>query len=197
MWNIPNILTSFRIFLIPVMVFLFYLPEDIYPWKYFATGFVFWFAAITDALDGYLARKLDQSTPFGAFFDPVADKVMVAVALVIVVDDYNSWYITVPAAIIIGREIVISALREWMAEMGKRADVAVNIVGKYKTAAQMLALIGLLWHPNEYWVFEGWLLGPMLDFATYAFLYVATALTIWSLVSYFIAAWPYITGKKV
>ena len=197
MWNIPNILTSFRIFLIPVMVGLYYLPGDIYEWKYFATAFVFWFAAITDALDGYLARKLDQSTPFGAFFDPVADKVMVAVALVIAVDDYANVWVSVPAMIIIGREIVISALREWMAEMGNRADVAVSTVGKYKTAAQMLALIGLLWHPNEYWVFEGWLLGPLLDFATYAFLYTATLLTIWSLVIYFKAAWPYISGKKV
>ncbi len=196
MWNIPNILTSFRIFLIPIMVAFYYLPGEQYEWKYFATAFVFWFAAITDALDGYLARKLDQQTPFGAFFDPVADKVMVAVALVIVVDDYANWLVTVCALLIIGREIVISALREWMAEQGKRADVAVSMMGKYKTAAQMLAIIGLLWHPNEYWVFEGWLLGPLLDFATYAFLYSATLLTVWSLVTYFKAAWPYISGKK-
>jgi CDP-diacylglycerol--glycerol-3-phosphate 3-phosphatidyltransferase len=196
MWNIPNILTSFRIFLIPVMVVLYYLPVELYEWKYFATAFVFWFASLTDALDGYLARKLDQSTPFGAFFDPVADKVMVAVALVIAVDDYASPWVAVPAVIIIGREIVISALREWMAEQGKRANVAVNMVGKFKTAAQMLALIGLLWHPNDYWVFEGWILGPLLEIATFVFLYVATALTIWSLVSYFVAAWPYISGKK-
>jgi len=179
------------------MVAFYYLPVDVYPWKYFVTAFVFWFAAITDALDGYLARKLDQSTPFGAFFDPVADKVMVAVALVLAVDDYANLWITIPAMIIIGREIVISALREWMAQMGNRADVAVSMVGKFKTAAQMLALIGLLWHPNEYWVFDGWILGPLLDFATYGFLYAATALTIWSLVIYFKAAWPYISGKKV
>lgn len=197
MWNIPNILTSFRIFLIPVMVYFYYLPAEQYEWKYFATAFVFWFAAITDALDGYLARKLDQSTPFGAFFDPVADKVMVAVALVIAVDDYANFWVAGPAIIIISREIVVSALREWMAEKGHRASVAVSTVGKYKTAAQMLALIGLLWHPNEFWVFENWLLGPLLDFATYAFLYSATALTIWSLVIYFKAAWPYISGRKV
>lgn len=197
MWNIPNILTSFRIFLIPVMVMFYYLPGEQYEWKYFATGFIFWFAAITDALDGYLARKLDQSTPFGAFFDPVADKVMVAVAFIIVVDDYTNVWVTVPAVIIVGRELAISALREWMAEMGNRADVAVSMVGKFKTAAQMLALIGLLWHPNEYWVFEGWLLGPLLDVATYVFLYIATALTLWSLIIYFKAAWPFISGKKV
>jgi CDP-diacylglycerol--glycerol-3-phosphate 3-phosphatidyltransferase len=158
---------------------------------------VFWFAALTDALDGYLARRLNQSTPFGAFFDPVADKVMVAVALVLVVDDYANLAITIPAVIIIGREIVISALREWMAEQGKRANVAVSMVGKYKTAAQMLAIIGLLWHPNEHWVFDGWLLGPLLHYATYTLLYLATLLTLWSLIVYFKAAWPYISGRKV
>ncbi len=197
MWNIPNILTSFRIFLIPVMVGLYYLPIEQYQWKYFATAFVFWFAALTDALDGYLARKLNQSTPFGAFFDPVADKVMVAVALVLVVDDYANYAVTIPAILIIGREIVVSALREWMAEQGKRANVAVSMIGKYKTAAQMLAIIGLLWHPNQYWVFDGWILGPLLEIATYVFLYLASALTVWSLVIYFKAAWPYISGKKV
>ena len=196
MWNIPNILTSFRIFLIPVMVGLYYLPVELYQWKYFATAFVFWFAALTDALDGYLARRLNQSTPFGAFFDPVADKVMVAVALVIVVDDYANYLVTIPAILIIGREIVVSALREWMAEQGKRANVAVSMIGKYKTAAQMLAIIGLLWHPNQYWVFDGWILGPLLEFATYAFLYLASFLTVWSLVIYFKAAWPYISGQK-
>ncbi|GAB2995039.1 CDP-diacylglycerol--glycerol-3-phosphate 3-phosphatidyltransferase [Psychrosphaera aestuarii] len=197
MWNIPNILTSFRIFLIPVMVYFYYLPADVYEWKYFVTAFIFWFAAITDALDGYLARKLDQSTPFGAFFDPVADKVMVAVAFIVAVDDYANAWVAVPAMIIVGREIVISALREWMAQMGHSDDVSVSMVGKFKTAAQMLALIGLLWHPNEYWVFEGWLLGPLLDYATWFFLYTATILTIWSLFIYFKAAWPIISGKKV
>ena len=196
MWNIPNILTSFRIFLIPVMVYFYYLPVAISPWPSFVTFAVFWVASITDALDGYLARKLDQSTPFGAFFDPVADKVMVAVAFIVVVDDYSNPWVTIPAIIIGGRELAISALREWMAEMGNRADVAVSTVGKYKTAVQMLALMGLLWRPNEYWVFEGWLLGPLLDIATYVFLYSATALTIWSLLIYFKAAWPYISGKK-
>jgi len=196
MWNIPNILTSFRIFLIPVMVYFYYLPADVYEWKYFATAFIFWFAAITDALDGYLARKLDQSTPFGAFFDPVADKVMVAVAFIVAVDDYNNAWVAVPAMIIVGREIVISALREWMAQMGHSGDVSVSMVGKFKTAAQMLALIGLLWHPNQYWVFEGWLLGPLLDYATWFFLYTATLLTVWSLFIYFKAAWPFISGKK-
>ncbi|GAA0289988.1 CDP-diacylglycerol--glycerol-3-phosphate 3-phosphatidyltransferase [Psychrosphaera haliotis] len=196
MWNIPNILTSFRIFLIPVMVYFYYLPADVYEWKYFATAFIFWFAAITDALDGYLARKLDQSTPFGAFFDPVADKVMVAVAFIVAVDDYTNAWVAVPAMIIVGREIVISALREWMAQMGHSGDVSVSMVGKFKTAAQMLALIGLLWHPNEYWVFEGWLLGPLLDYATWFFLYTATLLTVWSLFIYFKAAWPFISGKK-
>lgn len=196
MWNLPNILTALRILMIPVLIYVYYLPAQENSWKFFGCAFIFWLAAITDALDGYLARKLNQSTPFGAFFDPVADKVMVAVALVIVVDDYNNIWVTIPAIIIIGREIVISALREWMAQLGQSADVAVSMVGKYKTAAQMLAIIGLLWHPNEYWVFENWLLGPLLVVAMWSFLAIATVLTVWSLISYFMAAWPYISGKK-
>ena len=148
MWNIPNLLTLFRLFLIPVFILCFY--SGIENARFWA-AFVFWLAAITDALDGYLARKLQQSTPFGAFLDPVADKVMVAVALVLIAVDSLSLWVTVPAIIMISREIVISALREWMAELGKRANVAVSNLGKYKTIAQMLALIGLIWRP-EHWL---------------------------------------------
>lgn len=109
-----------------------------------AAALVFALAAITDWFDGYLARKLDQTSPFGAFLDPVADKLMVATALVLLVDTYSNFWITVPAIIIIGREIVISALREWMAELGKRANIAVSYVGKLKTALQMLSIFIML-----------------------------------------------------
>lgn len=142
MWNIPNTLTTFRLFLIPIFLVIFYLP---FSWAFFAAAFVFWLASITDILDGYLARRLDQSTPFGAFLDPVADKVMVCAALVALSSHYQSLYMTIPALVIISREIVISALREWMAEQGKRDNVAVSNMGKFKTAAQMLAIIGLIW----------------------------------------------------
>src|SRR5690554_3143921 len=145
MWNIPNLLTSFRIVLIPVLLVVFYLPLE---HANFLAAFIFVLAAITDALDGWVARKLDQMTKFGAFFDPVADKIMVAAALIVVVEFYSSLWITVPALIIISRELIVSALREWMAEIGKRSAVAVSSMGKLKTVAQMIALTGLLWHAN-------------------------------------------------
>jgi CDP-diacylglycerol--glycerol-3-phosphate 3-phosphatidyltransferase len=179
MWNIPNLLTLFRLFLIPVFILCFYSGMEN---ARFWASFVFCLAAITDALDGYLARKLEQSTPFGAFLDPVADKVMVAVALVLIAVDSVSLWVTIPAIIMIGREIVISALREWMAELGKRANVAVSNLGTYKTIAQMLALIGLIWRP-EFWLVSWFTPVGML------LLYIATVLTIWSMYSYLKAAW--------
>ncbi|OAN13819.1 CDP-diacylglycerol--glycerol-3-phosphate 3-phosphatidyltransferase [Photobacterium jeanii] len=172
--TIPNILSFIRLLLIPVFVIAFYLP---YEWSPFATAFVFWVAGVTDWFDGYLARKLNQTTRFGAFIDPVADKLMVATALVLVVEDYHSIWITIPAVTMIGREIIISALREWMAELGKRSNVAVSWVGKVKTATQMFALFILLWHPTEWSVWLG-----------YASLYVAMILTYWSMYQYLKAA---------
>lgn len=179
--NIPNILTVLRVLLIPIIILLFYLP---FKWSYLATSAVFAIAAITDWLDGYLARKLQQSTPFGAFLDPVADKLMVAVALVLLVAEHANIWLTLPAAIIIGREIVVSALREWMAELGARAHVAVSNLGKWKTAAQMVALVILLANPPlaTIWVTLG-----------YSLLIVAAALTLWSMVNYLIAAWPHLS----
>ena len=179
MWNIPNLLTLFRLCLIPVFILCFYSGID---HARFWAAFVFCLAAITDALDGYLARRLQQSTPFGAFLDPVADKVMVAVALVLIAVDSLSLWVTVPAIIMISREIAISALREWMAELGKRANVAVSNLGKYKTIAQMLALIGLIWRP-EHWLVSWFTPAGML------LLYIATILTVWSMAVYLKAAW--------
>ncbi|RJG48744.1 CDP-diacylglycerol--glycerol-3-phosphate 3-phosphatidyltransferase [Motilimonas pumila] len=175
MINIPNILTAFRVLLIPVFVVCYYLPTE---WAAFLAAFFFWLAAVTDYLDGYLARKLEQQTPFGAFLDPVADKVMVAAALVVIVEDYNSLWVTIPAITMISREIIISALREWMAELGKRANVAVSWIGKWKTAAQMLALIALIWQQ-----------APWMEMVGMVLLYIATVLTFWSMFSYLSAAW--------
>jgi len=185
--NIPNLITVIRVLLIPIFILLFYLP---YQWSYMAASSVFAFAAATDWLDGYLARRLEQSTPFGAFLDPVADKLMVAVALVLLVQAHANLWLTLPAAVIIGREIVISALREWMAELGARAQVAVSNLGKWKTAAQMLALVILLANPPAvtFWVVLG-----------YVLLMVAAGLTLWSMVQYLRAAWPHLktsTDKK-
>jgi CDP-diacylglycerol--glycerol-3-phosphate 3-phosphatidyltransferase len=185
--NIPNLITVIRVLLIPIFILLFYLP---YQWSYSAASAVFAVAAATDWLDGYLARRLEQSTPFGAFLDPVADKLMVAVALVLLVQAHANLWLTLPAAVIIGREIVISALREWMAEIGARAHVAVSNLGKWKTAAQMLALVILLGNPPAvtFWVVLG-----------YVLLVIAAGLTLWSMVQYLRAAWPHLkttTEKK-
>jgi len=175
--KIPNILTSLRILLIPVFVLVYYLP---YEWAAMATGCVFAVAGFTDWLDGYLARKLDQTSPFGAFLDPVADKLMVAISLALLVEGYANWWITIPAVIIIGREIVISALREWMAEVGKRSNVAVSYIGKVKTALQMLAIMLMI-------VTEPY---TMVSWAGIAALYIAAILTLWSMYQYLRAAWP-------
>ena len=184
-WNIPNILTLLRIVLIPVLVVVFYLPG---PWSYQISALIFGVAAITDWLDGYLARRLQQTSPFGAFLDPVADKLMVAVALVLLVQDNPSELFAVPAAVIIGREIVISALREWMAEIGARTRVAVSIVGKVKTTLQMIAIL-LLLYKIPVGSFPTHMVGVVL-------LYIAAILTLWSMFVYLRAAWPILSGKE-
>ncbi len=137
-FNIPTLLTLFRVILIPFFVLAFYLP---FSWAPFACALIFFVAAVTDWFDGFLARRWNQSTRFGAFLDPVADKVMVAIAMVLVAEHYHTWWVTLPAATMIAREIIISALREWMAELGKRSSVAVSWIGKVKTTAQMTALV--------------------------------------------------------
>ena len=183
-FNIPTCLTLFRVVLIPFFVLAFYLP---YVWAPMACALIFVFAAITDWFDGYLARRWEQSTPLGAFLDPVADKLMVAVALVLLVEEHANLWLTLPAAIIIGREIVVSALREWMAELGARAHVAVSQLGKWKTAAQMVALVILLANPPllTFWVGLG-----------YALLIIAAGLTLWSMVQYLLAAWPHLSSSS-
>jgi len=182
--NIPNILTLFRILMIPICVGVYYLPQAWAPWLASA---IFLAAAITDWFDGYLARKLEQSTPFGAFLDPVADKLIVAAALVVLVESHASLWMTLPAVVIIGREIVISALREWMAELGKRASVAVNMLGKVKTTLQMTAIVILL---SQNPAHDTWLEGLGL-----LALQISAVLTLWSMIVYLRAAWPVLRPK--
>jgi CDP-diacylglycerol--glycerol-3-phosphate 3-phosphatidyltransferase len=181
--NIPNSLTLVRIGLIPVFVAAFYSPLAS---ANAVTATIFAVAALTDWLDGYLARRLGQISRLGQFLDPVADKLMVAVVLVFILQRHPTVYVALAAAVIIGREITISALREWMAELGARRKVAVSSLGKIKTIAQMTALVLLL--------FED----PIGVFPTYsmglALLYIAAALTLWSMCVYLSAAWPDITG---
>ncbi|MBN8431678.1 CDP-diacylglycerol--glycerol-3-phosphate 3-phosphatidyltransferase [Microbulbifer salipaludis] len=181
--NLANQLTLLRVALIPVFVLVFYLP---YKWSYIASALIFSVAAATDWLDGYIARKLNQSTPFGAFLDPVADKLMVATALVLLVHLHDHRLFTIAAAVIIGREIAVSALREWMAELGQRNSVAVSFVGKIKTTAQMAAIIVLLaFDVREF---------PIMETIGYVLLYIAAALTLWTMVLYIRAAWPALTA---
>lgn len=168
--NFPTYLTLFRVALIPLFVVVFYLPITYSPE---ITTFIFFIASITDWFDGYLARKWNQTTPLGAFLDPVADKVLVAVAFVCVAEYYHTWWITIPICIMIAREIIISALREWMAELGKRTSVAVSIWGKIKTTAQMLALGGMLWRQSD-----------LMETLAFILLYIAAVLTIWSMLQY-------------
>jgi CDP-diacylglycerol--glycerol-3-phosphate 3-phosphatidyltransferase len=186
---IANVLTLARIAMIPLVVILFYLP---YGWSNPAAGTVFILAALTDSLDGYLARKLGQTSALGAFLDPVADKLMVATALILLVSHdpielefirFNPQVlITVTAAIIVGREITISALREWMAEMGARGKVAVSGIGKLKTIFQMTGLSMMLFRSDVWFI-------PAFELGVYC-LVAAAALTLWSMIVYLKAAWP-------
>ncbi|KTD24521.1 MULTISPECIES: CDP-diacylglycerol--glycerol-3-phosphate 3-phosphatidyltransferase [Legionella] len=181
--SLPNLLTLMRIILIPIFIILFYLP---FPWAHSLAATVFALASFTDWLDGYLARKLEQISPFGAFLDPVADKLLVACSLLLLVGEKDVGYITIPAIVIVGREIVISALREWMAEIGSRASVTVSYIGKIKTTLQMSALFLLIaFTPSESW----W---GVLGFIM---LYVAAILTIWSMIIYLSIAWPQLMKK--
>jgi CDP-diacylglycerol--glycerol-3-phosphate 3-phosphatidyltransferase len=186
----PMILTLMRIALIPVLVLFFYLP---YAWAPLATAAVFILAAITDWLDGHLARRMDLMSDFGAFLDPVADKLMVAIALVLLVHlpppiVFPPIFLTLSAAVIIGREIAISALREWMSEMGERGTVKVGVLGKFKTIFQMTA-ISLLLYKHELLGIPVVLIGELL-------LYLAAALTLWSMWVYLRAAWPVMSRNE-
>ncbi len=177
--NIPNTLTLLRIILIPVFVVVYYLP---FSWANIAACSIFSFAAITDLLDGYLARRLGQISKLGEFLDPVADKLMIAVVLVLLVEHDPRPWMALPAAVIIGREITVSALREWMAQLGARSKVAVSIYGKIKTIAQMIALI-LLVYSDSIWGIPVYAIGVFC-------LYIAAILTLWSMVQYISSAWP-------
>ncbi|MBM4215056.1 MAG: CDP-diacylglycerol--glycerol-3-phosphate 3-phosphatidyltransferase [Gammaproteobacteria bacterium] len=177
--TVPNVLTWMRIFSIPVVVVLFYMP---FPWSDPAAGALFALAGITDSLDGYFARKYGQTSRLGAFLDPVADKLIVVVALVLLVSKDTRLIVVLPAIVIIGREIAISALREWMAEIGQRTKVAVSPLGKIKTIVQIVGLSMMLirW---DVWILPTYQVGLVLTV-------IAAVLTLVSAVDYLRAAWP-------
>jgi cardiolipin synthase len=188
-FNVPIFLTWLRVALIPLVVGVYYLPTHWLPVaeRNLAATLVFIVAAVTDWFDGYLARRWNQTSAFGAFLDPVADKLMVAGALLVLVqlDRVNA----VLAFIIVGREITISALREWMAEIGARKSVAVNSLGKIKTAVQMVAIPMLLFHDSLFAVLDMHIAGEIL-------LWIAGVLTVWSMFYYLRRAWPLIKEKS-
>ena len=185
-FNIPTTLTLLRIALIPLLTVVFYLP-----WHYsnLACTLIFMLAGFTDGLDGYLARKWQQETPFGAFLDPVADKLMVAIILVLIVQQQATPGLAIASAVIIGREITIASLREWMAEIGQRAQVKVSQLGKWKTTAQMLS-IGMLLYRDD-------LLGLPVNLIGLGLLYIAAILTLWSMINYLSAALAVIKKEKI
>jgi len=177
--NLPNALTSLRILAIPLVVVVFFLPFE---WARPASGLIFGVAGVTDWLDGYFARRLNQTTSFGAFLDPVADKLIVATALVILVQSDPTISLTFMAVVIIGREITVSALREWMSVQGARAQVSVTDFAKWKTTLQIFGISFLL--------YEEPLFGMPLYLMGMLLLLVAVVLTLWSMLDYLRAAWP-------
>ena len=192
--TLPNVLTLLRIALIPVLFVVFWLP---FRWVPPVCCTIFTLAALTDWFDGYLARKLNQHSAFGAFLDPVADKLMVVTALILILvahqkqlhDSLRIIWLVIPVAIIIGREIVISALREWMAEVGNRAAVKVSGLGKLKTTFQMFAIAFMLWRYDLFSI-------PIYTIG-YILLQIAAGLTVFSMAIYLRAAWPHMTAEDV
>jgi CDP-diacylglycerol--glycerol-3-phosphate 3-phosphatidyltransferase len=178
-FNLPNTLTWLRILMIPGVVILFYLP---FWWAHPAAGIGFALAGITDTLDGYFARKLGLTSRLGAFLDPVADKLIVAAALVLIVSDDARWFVVMMAIVILGREIAVSALREWMAEIGARGRIKVSQLAKYKTIMQITGLSMMLFHHQLFGI-AIYKLGVVLTA-------VAAVLTLWSMVLYLRLAWP-------
>lgn len=182
--TLPTALTLGRILMLPVLVVLFYIPFE---WSRPAAALAFLAGALTDWLDGYLARRLNQQSAFGAFLDPVADKIMVAIVLVMLVQSNPELWMALPAMVIISREIVVSALREWMAESGHRTLVAVNALGKFKTIAQMVALLLMLYQE------------PILQLPTFTvgvvLLYIAALLTLYSMIEYLRASITAVPGS--
>lgn len=179
--NIANLLTLFRIAAIPAVVICFYSQI---PNARPIAAIIFGVAAVTDILDGWVARRFNQQSKFGEFLDPVADKLMVAIVLVMLVQGDPDWHVDIIAMIIIGREITISALREWMATIGERANVKVTMAGKIKTVLQMFGI--------AFMVYQNELLGVDLYVLGFALLVAAAGMTIWSMIIYLRAAWPFI-----
>jgi len=180
--TLPTAVTLFRIVLIPLFIVVFYLP---FSWANVAATSIFFVASVSDWVDGYLARTMQLESPFGAFLDPVADKLMVVVVIILLVEARPSIYVALPAVVIVAREISISALREWMAQLGSATTVQVSFIGKSKTVAQMWAL--------GFMIYAEPLMGLPIFAIGISIFYFAALLTIISMLIYLRAAWPVIT----
>ncbi|ARC53157.1 CDP-diacylglycerol--glycerol-3-phosphate 3-phosphatidyltransferase [Candidatus Riesia pediculischaeffi] len=174
----PTLLTFFRVILTPFLIAFFYLP---FYWSHVTCVIIFIFAAVTDLFDGFLARYFEKTTKLGTFLDPVADKIMIVSSLILITDWYHVWWITLPSIVSIVREIIISSLREWIAETKERRYVSVSLIGKWKTFFQMVSLIGMLSKVD----------GTMLFFST-ILLYFSVFLTYWSIAQYFRSIWNFL-----
>ena len=183
--TLPTFVTLFRIALIPLFVVVFYLP---FSWANIAATVIFTLASVTDWIDGYLARSMQQESSFGAFLDPVADKLMVVVVIVLLVQANPSLFVALPSVVIVAREISISALREWMAQLGASATVKVSFIGKSKTVLQMVAL--------GFMIYAEPLMGLPIFQIGLVIYYVAAFLTLASMINYLRAAWPVITRNS-
>lgn len=190
--NIANILTSFRIICIPLLVFFFYLPVS---WGQTTAALIFAVVGWTDWFDGWVARKFNMQSALGEFLDPVADKLMVAASLVLLVEQHATIWIAVPALVIISREITVSALREWMAEYGERSAIKVVFVAKLKTLMQLSAIFFLLLAGKENDVESIWAHSQLYIWG-YIFMYSAVALTLWSMFIYLKVTWPLLSAAK-
>ena len=183
MWNLPNKITLIRILMIPIFIIVYYLPLEL---NHIISAIIFAVAALTDWVDGFIARKYDMVTKFGEFLDPLADKLIVVAALALLLEVYATPWFAIPAILIIGRELVISGLREWMAKIGLPNKVKVSMIGKVKTWVQMIAIAVLLIASNEYLFFSS--LGFIL-------IYAAAFMSVWSMIHYLKQAWPQLMGN--
>lgn len=172
--NIPTCFTLFRVVMVPFFIVAFYLPVC---WAPMVCTFIFFVTAITDWFDGFLARRWQQTTRFGKFLDPVADKIMLITAFILISEHFHVWWVTLPVSSMIIREIVISALRQWVAVIGKYENISVSWIGKIKTFVQVLSILALLWRPDEWIIITGVIA-----------LYISVLLTFWSMYCYFYAA---------
>ena len=184
MWNLPNKITLIRILMIPIFIIVYYLPLE---GNHIISAIIFAVAALTDWVDGFIARKYDMVTKFGEFLDPLADKLIVVAALALLLEVYATPWFAIPAILIIGRELVISGLREWMAKIGLSNKVKVSMIGKVKTWVQMIAIAVLLIASNEYLFFTS--LGFIL-------IYAAAFMSVWSMIHYLKQAWPQLMGNN-